>query len=134
MKMPVRQVSGGREGIFEGDRRSLSKDLAVPTVGVDGMAVQRRYFVSILSSKTKRLYVGVTNDLERRVAQHRRRELEGFTSRYNIDRLVYFEETNDVWAALNREKQLKGWVRVRKLELVSDMNSEWRDLAAEWFT
>jgi putative endonuclease len=96
------------------------------------MAAQRRYFVYILSSKTKRLYIGVTNDLERRVAQHKRREVEGFTSRYNIDRLVYFEETNDVWAALNREKQLKGWMRVRKLELVSDMNPEWRDLAAEW--
>jgi len=63
------------------------------------MAIQRRFFVYILGSKTKRLYVGVTNDLERRVAQHKRREVEGFTSRYNIDRLVYFEETNDVWAA-----------------------------------
>ena len=96
------------------------------------MAAQRRYFVYILSSKTKRLYIGVTNDLERRVAQHKRREVEGFTSRYNIDRLVYYEETDDVWAALNREKQLKGWVRIRKVELVSDMNPEWRDLAAAW--
>jgi putative endonuclease len=68
------------------------------------MATQRRYFVYILSSKTKRLYIGVTNDPERRVAQHKRREVEGFTSRYNIDRLVYYEETNNVWAALNREK------------------------------
>jgi putative endonuclease len=96
------------------------------------MAVQHRYFVYILSSKTKRLYVGVTNDLERRVTQHKRREVEGFTSRYNIDRLVYYEETNDVWAALNREKQLKGWMRVRKLELIGDVNPEWHDLAAEW--
>jgi putative endonuclease len=96
------------------------------------MVMPRRYFVYILSSKTKRLYIGVSNDLERRVAQHKRREVEGFTSRYNIDRLVYYEETDDVWAALNREKQLKGWVRIRKVELVSDMNPEWRDLAAEW--
>jgi putative endonuclease len=96
------------------------------------MATSHRYFVYILSSRTKRLYIGVTNDLERRVAQHKRREVEGFTSRYNIDRLVYYEETNDVWAALNREKQLKGWVRIRKLELVSDLNPEWRDLATEW--
>ena len=72
------------------------------------MATQRRYFVYILSSRTKRLYIGVTNDLERRVAQHKRRDMEGFTSRYNIDRLVYYEETDDVWAALSREKQLKG--------------------------
>jgi putative endonuclease len=98
------------------------------------VATPHRYFVYILSSKTKRLYVGVTNDLERRVAQHKRRESEGFTSRYNIDRLVYYEETADVWAALNREKQLKGWMRGRKLELVSDMNPEWHDLAAEWST
>jgi len=96
--------------------------------------VERRYFVYILSSKTQRLYIGVTNDLERRVAQHKRREVEGFTSRYNIDRLVYYEETNDVWVALNREKQLKGWMRIRKLELVSAMNPEWRDLAATWRT
>jgi putative endonuclease len=94
---------------------------------------QHRYFVYILSSRTKRLYIGVTNDLVRRVAQHKRRDIEGFTSRYNIDQLVYFEETDDVHAALNREKQLKGWMRVRKLELVHDMNPEWRDLATGWF-
>ena len=98
------------------------------------MATPHRYFVYILSSRTKRLYIGVTNNLERRVAQHKRREVEGFTSRYNIDRLVYYEETDDVYAALNREKQLKGWMRIRKLELVSDMNPEWRDLAADWST
>ena len=98
------------------------------------MVMQRRYFVYILSSKTKRLYIGVTNDLERRVAQHKRREVEGFTSRYNIDRLVYYEETDDIWPALNREKQLKGWMRIRKIELVSEMNPEWRDLAATWST
>ena len=95
---------------------------------------QRHYFVYILSSRTRRIYIGVTNDLERRVAQHKRREVEGFTSRYNIDRLVYYEETDDVTAAIAREKQLKGWVRVRKCELVYSMNPEWRDLAAEWLT
>ena len=96
------------------------------------MATPRSYFVYILSSRTKRLYIGVTNNLEARVRQHKRREVEGFTSRYNIDRLVYYEETGDVWAALNREKQLKGWMRIRKLELVYEMNAEWRDLAADW--
>jgi putative endonuclease len=96
------------------------------------MAKQHRYFVYILSSRTKRLYIGVTNDLVRRVAQHKRHDVEGFTSRYYIDQLVYYEETDDVHAALNREKQLKGWMRIRKLELVLDMNPEWRDLAADW--
>ena len=96
------------------------------------MAASRSYFVYILASRTKRLYIGVTNNLEHRVRQHKRREVEGFTSRYNIDRLVYNEETGDVWAALNREKQLKGWMRARKLELVYEMNPVWRDLAADW--
>jgi len=96
------------------------------------MPTQRRYFVYILSSVTKRLYIGITNDLERRVVQHKRRELEGFTSRYGIDQLVYYEETDDVYAAISREKQLKGWMRIRKIQLVQDMNPYWHDLAADW--
>jgi putative endonuclease len=96
------------------------------------LVASRSYFVYILASRTKRLYIGVTNNLGARVRQHKRREVEGFTSRYNIDRLVYYEETGDVWAALNREKQLKGWMRARKLDLVYEMNPEWLDLAADW--
>jgi len=96
------------------------------------MPTQRRYFVYILSSVTNRLYIGITNDLERRVVQHKRRELEGFTSRYGIDQLVYYEETDDVYAAISREKQLKGWMRIRKIQLVQDMNPDWHDLAADW--
>ncbi len=97
------------------------------------MPTQRRYFVYILSSRTKRLYIGVTNDLERRVSQHKRHEIEGFTRTYNIDQLIYYEETDDVHAAISREKQLKGWMRIRKIQLVQDMNPEWHDLAADWF-
>ena len=97
------------------------------------MPAQRSYFVYILSSKTKRLYIGVTNDLQRRVAQHKRHEVEGFTSRYNIDQLVYYEETDDVRDAISREKQLKGWMRIRKIQLVQDMNPGWEDLAADWY-
>ena len=97
------------------------------------MPTQRQYFVYILSSKTKRLYIGVTNDLQRRVAQHKSREVEGFTSQYNIDQLVYYEETNDVRAAISREKQLKGWMRIRKIQLVQDMNPDWEDLSADWY-
>jgi putative endonuclease len=89
------------------------------------VAGERRYFAYILSSRTKRLYIGVTNDLERRVAQHKRKEVQGFTSRYNIDRLVYYEETDDVQAALGCERQLKGWVRARKFGLVLAMNPSW---------
>ena len=78
------------------------------------------------------MYIGVTNDLERRVAQHKRKEIEGFTSRYDLDQLVYYEETSEVHAAISREKQLKGWVRIRKIQLVQDMNPEWQDLASDW--
>ena len=94
------------------------------------MPREHRYFVDILSSRTRRLYVGVTNDLERRVAQHKRRNVWGFTSRYNVDRLAYYEETSDIRAALERERHIKGWVRVRKIELVESMNPSWEDLAA----
>ena len=97
------------------------------------MPAQRSYFVYILSSQTKRLYIGVTNDLQRRVGQHKRHEVEGFTSQYNIDQLVYYEETDNVYAAISREKQLKGWMRIRKIQLVQDMNPDWQDLAADWY-
>ena len=97
------------------------------------MAMQRRYFVYILSSRTKRLYIGVTNDLERRVAQHKRREVEGFTSRYNIDRLVYYEETDDVHAAIEREHQIQAWRREKKVALIESVNPSWRDLAVDGF-
>jgi len=96
------------------------------------MPTERRYFVYILGSWTRRLYVGVTNDLARRVAQHKRRESDSFTKRYNIDRLVYYEETSDVRAALEREHHIKGWIRSRKIMLVQEMNPAWDDLAADW--
>jgi putative endonuclease len=92
----------------------------------------RQYFVYIMTNRTGTLYTGVTNDLLRRVAQHRSGMMKGFTSRYNVTRLIFFEETADVHAALEREKQIKSWSRRRKLELIAAMNPEWRDLAAEW--
>jgi putative endonuclease len=90
----------------------------------------RRYFVYILASRSRRLYVGVTNHLVRRVERHRSGE-EGFTARYRIRRLVCAEETTDVRAAIRREKQLKGWTRARKLALIDGANPEWRDLLPE---
>jgi putative endonuclease len=96
------------------------------------MPNDHRYFVCILSSWTQRLYVGVTNDLERRVAQHKRREMDGFTKKYNIDRLVYYEETSQVSDALALERHIKGWVRAHKIMLVQETNPTWQDLAADW--
>ena len=93
----------------------------------------RTCYVYILSSKTRRLYVGMTNDLARRVQQHKDRMVEGFTSRYNIDRLVYYEETNDVRDAVDREHQIKAWRRDKKISLVESVNPSWDDLSREWF-
>ncbi len=78
------------------------------------------------------LYVGVTNDLGRRVWQHKQKLIEGFTKRYNITRLVYYEETPDVKAAIAREKQIKGWTRKKKITLIESLNPGWKDLSQEW--
>lgn len=79
------------------------------------------------------MYVGMTNNLERRMYEHKNKLVEGFTKKYNIDRLVYFEETSDVNAALSREKEIKKWRREKKDSLVLSSNPEWKDLSEEWF-
>lgn len=78
----------------------------------------KQYYVYILANRSKTLYIGITNDLQRRMYEHKHHVMAGFTSKYNITRLVYFEETSHVNAALAREKQLKGWVRAKKLALI----------------
>jgi putative endonuclease len=86
-----------------------------------------------LASKSRRLYVGVTNNLERRLFEHKSKQLDGFTKQYNIDRLVYFEQTSDVLSAIAREKQLKSWNRSKKIALIETVNPTWEDLSAEWY-
>ncbi|MHB8105220.1 MAG: GIY-YIG nuclease family protein [Dehalococcoidales bacterium] len=87
------------------------------------------YCVYILASKRNgTLYIGVTNDLVRRVAEHKSGECDGFTKKYKVNQLVFFEDTSDVYAAITREKQLKKWKRSWKLRLIEENNSEWRDL------
>ncbi|HEY5641178.1 MAG TPA: GIY-YIG nuclease family protein [Dehalococcoidia bacterium] len=88
----------------------------------------RTYHVYILTNNSGTLYVGVTNDLERRVGEHRLGIVEGFTKKYRLKRLIYCEETDDVRAALAREKQIKKWRRRKKIALVNTINPEWRDL------
>ena len=88
----------------------------------------RTYHVNILTNNSGTLYVGVTNDLERRVGEHRLGIVEGFTKKYRLKRLIYCEETDDVRAALAREKQIKKWRRRKKIALVNTINPEWRDL------
>ena len=86
-----------------------------------------------MNSPTGTLYTGITNDLKRRVYQHKNKLIEGFTKKYNITRLAYFEETNDVNAAIAREKEIKGWRRSKKIALITSMNPKWQDLAENWY-
>jgi putative endonuclease len=92
--------------------------------------MNKTYYVYILASKRNgTLYIGVTNDLERRLYEHKNNLVDGFTKRYRVHNLVYYESVNDVIAALQREKQLKRWTRKCKMELIEKINPEWRNLA-----
>ena len=91
------------------------------------------YWIYILASRPNgTLYIGITNNLARRVSEHKNGMGSRFTSRYHFDRLVYFEQTTDVRDAIAREKQIKGWTRKRKIELIKSMNPTWSDLSADW--
>ena len=93
----------------------------------------KTYYVYILASKRNgTLYIGVTNDLERRLYEHRNNLIEGFTNKYNVHHLVYYEDVNDIQSALLREKQLKRWTRKWKIELIEKVNPEWLDLAEDF--
>ena len=83
-----------------------------------------------MTNKSGTLYTGVTNNLERRIYEHKHHLVKGFTNKYNIDKLVYFEETNDISAAITREKQIKGWLRKKKIALIESVNPDWKDLSA----
>ena len=93
----------------------------------------KQFAVYILASKSRRLYVGMTSNLLGRVQQHRKKEVEGFTKRYNIDRLVYFEFHDDAWSAINREKEIKGWRREKKIDLIESANPVWHDMWDDFF-
>ena len=77
------------------------------------------------------MYTGITNDIQRRIYEHKNKKIEGFTKKYNVTKLVWFEETNDVYAAISREKEIKGWRRGKKNKLVSSINPDWRDLSLD---
>ncbi|MDD2565209.1 MAG: GIY-YIG nuclease family protein [Candidatus Gracilibacteria bacterium] len=91
----------------------------------------KKYFVYILASNKETLYIGITNDIIRRIYEHKNKLVEGFTCKYNIDKLVYLEETNNIESALKREKQLKRWKREWKIELINSINPTWKDLYIE---
>ena len=90
-------------------------------------------FVYILASKSGVLYTGVTSTLNRRIVQHRHKTFDGFTTRYNVNRLVHYERFADIRTAIAREKQIKGWLRAKKIALIESANPSWKDLAESLF-
>ena len=91
----------------------------------------KQYYVYIMTNNSKTLYTGVTNNLSRRVFEHKNKLIKGFTKKYNIDKLVWYSETNDIHEAICFEKKVKGWLRRKKIALINEMNPEWKDLALE---
>ncbi len=92
----------------------------------------KEYYVYIMANRSRTLYIGMTNNLERRVREHREGRGSTFAAKYRIHRLVYYETTNDVQIAIARERHLKGWRRSRKIDLIESANQNWTDLAANW--
>ncbi len=90
------------------------------------------YFVYIMSSHSGTLYIGMTNSIYRRAMQHKSGEIDGFASKYQCTRLVYYESFDDVHRAIGREKELKGWLRIKKIALIESKNPRWEDLAEKW--
>ena len=109
---------------FRGPARNLQRLLTKP---------HKEYYVYILSNATRTLYIGVTNDLVRRVYQHRQKQVEGFTKKYHVGWLVYYEQTTDVREAIALEKQIKAWRREKKVALIESFNPQWKDLSAGWY-
>lgn len=92
----------------------------------------RRYFVYILANPSKTLYTGLTNSIRRRVREHKLKLVPGFTAKYNITRLVYFESYEDIHKAIEREKEIKSWTRAKSVALIERKNPKWNDLSREW--
>jgi putative endonuclease len=92
------------------------------------------YYVYILASKKNgTLYVGVTSDLKKRMYEHKNKIFKGFTEKYNVNQLVYFEQSQDIYSSIEREKQLKGFNRIKKINIIESVNPQWLDLSIEWF-
>ena len=97
------------------------------------MSEMKQFYVYILTSSSGTLYTGMTNNLERRIYQHKNKLVDGFTKKYNITRLAYFETFSDVRDAIAREKQIKAWRRSKKIDLIESSNPKWEDLSEDWY-
>ncbi|MEX0608687.1 MAG: GIY-YIG nuclease family protein [Balneolaceae bacterium] len=94
--------------------------------------MKKLYYVYMMSNVSRMIYTGMTSDLELRVYQHKNKLVEGFTKKYNLHKLVYYDDTDDVSFAIKREKEIKGWRREKKIALIESMNPNWNDLAKDW--
>ena len=94
--------------------------------------MDRKFWVYIVGSRSGTLYIGITNNIERRMREHKNGEVVGFASKYHCNRLVYYESFDEVQIAIGREKQLKGWCREKKIALIESVNPRWADLAEKW--
>ena len=93
----------------------------------------KQYYVYIMTNQSGTLYTGVTNNVMRRVYEHKQKLVKGFTQKYNITKLVFYEMTESIESAINREKQIKGWVRKKKIRLIEEENPYWEDLSEGWY-
>jgi len=93
----------------------------------------KTYYIYVMTNKSGTLYAGVTGNIKARVWQHKNGLVEGFTTKYNITRLIYYECFGDVSSAIAREKEIKGWVRRKKLDLIASVNPQWDDLSGDWY-
>ena len=93
----------------------------------------KQYYVYIMTNRSRTLYVGVTNDLVRRVYEHKNKMVDGFTKKYHLTILVYHEETGEIQSAIEQEKQIKGWLRNKKIALIESVNPQWKDLSEGWY-
>ena len=100
---------------------------------MERVIAMRQYYIYIMTNSSRTLYTCVTDDLIRRVYEHKNKLIEGFTKKYNITRLVYYEITSDIQAAIQREKQIKGWLRKKKIALIEATNPKWEDLSEGWY-
>jgi len=94
--------------------------------------IEHQYYVYMLSSESGVLYTGVTHNLERRIWQHKNKIVNGFTSRYKVNSLVYFKDSDDIGAVIAREKEIKGWVRKKKIALINEVNPKWKALSMDF--
>ena len=97
------------------------------------MQTNKQYYVYIMTNKSGTLYTGLTENLKKRIDQHKNKLVEDFTKKYNINKLLYFETFPDVYSAIDREKTIKGWVRRKKLDLIRTTNPDWTDLSQNWY-